>query len=152
MLQNRGIRFKETHHPEAETPREAAHREHLGGGRFARVVVAVVDGQPVELVLPATRQVDLGRVQAALCADEVRLATDEEVSRFFTGCDAGTIPPLRGWKGVPVVVDRALRTDGDIVFDVGTRTDAIRLLYRDWYSLVRPFAADLSEPLTPATA
>ncbi len=152
MLRHRGIPFEELHHPETLTSPEVAGLAHLGGDRFAKAVVAVVDGLPAVLVLPASRDVDLGLVRAALCADEARLATEQEVARQITGCEAGAVPPLRGWKGVPVVMDRALKTEGEIVFDAGTHADAIRLSFRDWYALVRPYAADISVQPEPALA
>ena len=56
------------------TPRRSrrkalAQREHFSGHRVAKVVVAMVDGRPVELILPASRRVRLDRVQRLLGAE-----------------------------------------------------------------------------------
>jgi Ala-tRNA(Pro) deacylase len=146
MLQLRGIPFEELHHSEAYTAQQVAQREHFSGHRVAKVVVAMVDGQPVELVLPASRHVDLSRVRAILAANDVRLATEEEMEKFFTDCELGAIPPLRHWEKVNVLMDRLLNVEGDILFQAGTHADAIRLNFRDWYELVNPQVATFSEP------
>ncbi len=146
MLELRGVPFEELHHPEAYTAQEVAQREHVSGHRVAKVVVVLADGRPVELVLPASRHVDLDRVRTVLHAHEVRLATEGEMEKFFTDCEVGATPALRHWKGVEVLMDRALNVEGDILLQAGTHTDAIRLRFRDWYEMVQPQVATFSEP------
>jgi Ala-tRNA(Pro) deacylase len=146
MLQLRGIPFQETHHPDAYTSQEVAQREHMSGHRLAKVVVAMADGKPVELVLPATRHVDVSRLRTVLHAREARLATEDEMERFFTDCEVGAVPPLRHWKEVDVVMDNSLKVEGDILFQAGTHADAIRLNFKDWFEMVKPQVASFSEP------
>jgi Ala-tRNA(Pro) deacylase len=146
MLQIRGIPFEELHDSEAYTAQEVAQREHFSGHRVAKVVVVMVDGRPVELVLPASRHVNLDRVRTILAANEVRLANEEEMEKFFTDCEVGAIPPLRHWPKVDVVMDRLLNLEGNILFQAGTHADAIRLNFQDWYQLVNPQVATFSEP------
>jgi Ala-tRNA(Pro) deacylase len=138
VLRLRGVPFEELHNREAYTAQEVAHLEHFSGHRVAKVVVVMAGGRPVELVLPATRQVQLDRVRALVGAGEVRLASEEEMANFFTDCEVGAVPPLRHWQGVDVLMDRSLEVEGDILFQAGTRADAVRLNFRDWYALVRP--------------
>src|SRR5262249_44692262 len=88
-LRLRGIPFEELHHPGAAPAQEAARREHFSGHRVAKVVVVMADGKPVELILPASRLVDLGRVRMVLGAREVRLASEEEMGMYFVGCEVG---------------------------------------------------------------
>jgi Ala-tRNA(Pro) deacylase len=146
MLEHRGIPFEEMHHRAAYTAQEVAGREHVSGHRVAKVVVVMADRRPVELVLPATRHVSLDRVRTVLQAQEVRLATEEEMAQFFTDCEVGATPPLRHRKDVGVLMDRSLNVEGDILFQAGTHADAIRLRFRDWYEMVSPQVASFSEP------
>jgi Ala-tRNA(Pro) deacylase len=144
MLTLRGIPFEELHHREAYTAQQVAAREHVSGHRVAKVVVVMVDGHPVELILPATRRVDLRRVRLFLDATTVRLATEAEMENVFTDCEVGAIPALQQCPGITVLMDRSLNVDGAILFQAGTHTDAIRLNFRDWYELVRPQVATFS--------
>jgi Ala-tRNA(Pro) deacylase len=146
MLQLRGIPFTELHHPEVYTTQEVAQREHFSGHRVAKVVVVLADGLPVELILPASRHVNLDRVRTVLDANEVRLATEPEMEKYFADCVVGAIPALRHWKGVDVLMDRSLSVEGPILFQAGTHADAVRLNFCDWYELVRPRVATFSEP------
>jgi Ala-tRNA(Pro) deacylase len=150
MLERRGIPFEEMHHPEVYTAQEVAHCEHFSGHRVAKVVVVMAGGRPVELIMPASRRVAFNRVRAILKSRDVRLATEQEMETFFTECEVGAIPPLRHWEGVPVIMDRALSVEGDILFQAGTHSDAVRLSFRDWYETVNPAVASISEPLASA--
>jgi Ala-tRNA(Pro) deacylase len=152
VLQLRGISFEELHHPQVYTAQEVAQREHFSGHRVAKVVVVMVDDRPVELILPASRHANLERVRMVLNARSVRLATEEEMEKYFTDCEVGAIPALRHWKGVQVLMDRLLNVEGDILFQAGTHKDAVRLNFRDWYELVQPQVVSFSEPAEPVQA
>jgi Ala-tRNA(Pro) deacylase len=151
-LELRGVPFTELHHPEAYTAQQVAQHEHFSGHRVAKVVVVVADGRPVELILPASRHVDVSRVRRLLNADEVRLASEAEIEQFFTDCELGAIPALRHWQDVAVLMDQSLNVEGDILFQAGTHTDAIRLNFQDWFELVKPLVATFSEPAEAAHA
>jgi len=112
----------------------------------------MVDGRPVELILPASRHVNLDKVQKVLNASEVRLASEAEMEQQFTDCEPGAIPALRHWKDVPVLMDRSLPVEDFIVFRAGTHSDAVKLSFRDWYEMVQPQVATFSEPFELAHA
>lgn len=146
MLDRRGIAYDERHHRVEFTAQEVAQREHVTGRRVAKVVVIIADGRPVELILPASRRVVLGRVKDLLGAKEARLASEAEMDRIFTDCETGAIPPLRHWKDVEVLMDASMPGSGDLVFQAGTHEDVIRLGFRDWFELVKPRVGSFSEP------
>jgi Ala-tRNA(Pro) deacylase len=144
-LEQSGVAFEEVHHPEAYTAQTLAQREHFSGHRVAKVVVAMVDGRPVELILPASRRVRLDRVQRLLGAKEVRLATEKEMEERFGDCETGAIPPLRHWQNVEVLMDTAMQVPGDILFPAGTHCDAVAMRFEDWFRIVNPPVASFSE-------
>jgi Ala-tRNA(Pro) deacylase len=144
-LEQCGVAFEEVHHPEAYTAQSLAQREHFSGHRVAKVVVAMVDGRPVELILPASRRVRLDRVQRLLGAKEVRLATEPEMEKYFKDCETGAIPPLRHWQNVEVLMDTAMQVPGNILFPAGTHRDAVSMRFEDWFHIVNPPVASFSE-------
>ena len=75
-LEEHGIAYEELHHPEAYTAQRVAQREHVSGHRVAKVVCVIMDGRPVELVLPASRRLNLDQVRDVLRAGVMRLATE----------------------------------------------------------------------------
>ena len=148
-LDRKGIAYEELHHRDVFTAQELAQREHVSGHRVAKVVAVVAGGRPVELVLPASRRVDLERVRALLGAD-ARLASEGEVQRHFNDCEPGAIPALRHWGGVDVIMDGYLRVGGDILIQGGTHRDAVRMRFDDWFHLVQPRVELFSEPAQPS--
>ncbi len=146
-LERKGFAYEELHHTDAFTAQELAQREHISGHRIAKVVGVLADGQPVELILPASRRVLLDRVRQLLRNKEVRLATEEELKRFFPDCEVGAIPALRHWPGAEVIMDGNLVGNGDIIVLGGTHRDAIRMKFDDWFEMVNPRVEEFSEPV-----
>jgi Ala-tRNA(Pro) deacylase len=151
MLDARGVAYQELHHPDVFTAQEMAQQEHISGHRVAKVVVVMADGQPMELVLPASRRVVLERVRELLGARTVRLASEEEMAKFFPDVQPGAIPALRQWPNVDVLMDATMDVVGDIVFQAGTHADAVRLNFYDWYKVVAPRKETFSEPVECCT-
>jgi len=145
-LERQGIPYKELHHFEAYTAQTVAEREHVPAHRVAKVVIVMADGRPVELILPANRCVMLDRVRGLLGAGDVRLATEEEMARYFNDCEVGAIPPFRHWGNVDVLMDASMKVDGNILFQAGTHCDAIHVAFEDWFRMVNPRVEHFSEP------
>ncbi len=109
------------------------------------VVIAMVDGHPIELVLPASCRVVLEQVGQFVGAEQVRLASEAEMDQIFSDVNTGAIPPLRHWKGVKAIMDKTMRVDGPIVIQGGTHQDTIRLTFNDWFGMVRPRVGAFTE-------
>jgi Ala-tRNA(Pro) deacylase len=151
-LRQRGIPFAELHHPDAFTAQGVAQHEHISGHLVAKVVVVIADGQPAELILPASRRVSLERVGQVLDARDVRLAREDEIEVQFPDCELGAMPAWRHWAGVEVLMDQMLETEGDIVLQAGTHRDAVRMKFADWFAVVQPRVARFSEPASDRPA
>jgi Ala-tRNA(Pro) deacylase len=146
-LDRRGVAYQELHHPDAYTAQEMAQKEHVTGHRVAKVVGVMADGRPVELILPASRRVDLDRVRELLGARDVRLASEDELTRHFTECEPGAIPALRHWDGVEVMMDGHLSCAGDVYILGGTHRDAFRMRFDDWFAMVGPRVEHFTDPV-----
>jgi Ala-tRNA(Pro) deacylase len=144
-LEQQGIPYEERHHPEVFTSQAVAQCEHMSGHRVAKVVVAIADGRPIELILPASRQVNLERVREIVGAREVRLASEQELEKQFGECETGAIPALRHWRGVDVLMDSFMRVQGKILIQAGTHSDAVSVDFDDWFHLVQPWVASFSQ-------
>ena len=141
FLRENKVPFQVQHHAQAFTAQEVAERGHVHGRLMAKVVIVVAGGKNVMLVLPAPSRVDLARAAAALAAEEVRLAREDEFGRAFPDCELGAMPPFGNLYGLSVLVDRALTEDETIYFQAGTHTDTISLRYADFERLVKPAVA-----------
>ena len=146
ILDHYGVPYRELHHPPAWTASGLAHAEHVPGWRVAKTVFLSARGRPVAVVLPAPARLDQARVQAVLGADDLRLASEAEITSWFKGCQPGAVPPLRLRGDERILMDRSLAHLGHIVFPAGTQQDAVAVRFRDWYRAVRPGVGRFAEP------
>lgn len=133
-----GVSFELEQHRLAYTAQDLAAAEHVSGKRVAKVVVAVVDGQNVMLVLPASAQVDLDRLKRDLSANDTRLAREDEFAGLFPDCEVGAMPPFGSLYNLPVYLDESLASARDVTFPAGSHKESIRVGYEDFARLEQP--------------
>lgn len=133
-----GVAFEVIPHRRVYTAQEVAAVEHVPGRLMAKVVMAATARGPVMLVLPATHRVDIAALRAALNDPSARLAHENEFAALFPDCDVGAMPPFGNLYNVPVIVDRSLTADPEIVFRDGSHEETMRIAYADFERLVRP--------------
>ena len=133
-------------HRAAPTAQEEAAVTHVTGRAWAKVVVCIADGKPIQAVLPAPLVVNLERLQAVADVESIRFAREDELWTMFLDCEPGAAPPLGPLYGQRVFVDVALAARPEIVFNAGTHSDAIRMQYADFAAAVRPVVGRFAEP------
>lgn len=139
-----GVSFSVTPHVEVYTAQEVAAVEHVPGMFVAKVVIAMIDGKPTMLVLPAPFRVDMPKLKTALRAKSAGLATEDQFGGLFPDCEVGAMPPFGNLYDVPVVVDRRLTEDPKIVFRAGSHRETMTISYGDFERLVRPTVAEFA--------
>ena len=138
FLSSHGIPFQAVPHPLAYTAQEDAALSHVPGREWAKTVVCMADGEPIQVVLPAHLAIDVDRLRALTGARTIRLAEESEFETLYPGCERGAMPPLGPMYGQRVFVDSSLADDGQITFNAGTHTDAVRVRYEDFASIAHP--------------
>jgi Ala-tRNA(Pro) deacylase len=132
-------------HAPAFTAQEEAAVTHVPGRNWAKAVVCFADGEPVQAVVPADREVDLGRLADLARAQDMRLADESELRWLYPDCELGAMPPLGPLYRQAVFVDEALTMDDEIVFNAGTHSDAICMRYGDFAAIARPTVGRFAE-------
>jgi CheY-like chemotaxis protein/prolyl-tRNA editing enzyme YbaK/EbsC (Cys-tRNA(Pro) deacylase) len=138
ILTHYGVAYEEHHHPPVCSALRLAEAEHISGYRVAKAVFLVARNRPVAVVVPACARVDLASVQAVLGSADLRFASEEEISRWFKGCQPGSVPPLRLRGDQDILMDRSLACLGNILLPAGTQEDAVAMRFRDWWRMVGP--------------
>jgi Ala-tRNA(Pro) deacylase len=131
-------------HPNAVTAREVAVAEHLPAREVAKSVVVFGDGEYYMIVLPANRLLDFREAHLALGLSQVRLATEDELSKLFPDCELGAMPPVGSLYGLPVYLDSSLAAEDAIAFNAGTHQDVIHMRTADYRKIVRPLVVPLA--------
>ena len=132
-------------HPVAFTAQEEAAVVHVSGRNWAKVVACVIDGTPVEAVLPATLTVNLRRLLDLAGGEEIRLAEESELPDLFPQCEQGAMPPLGPLYQQQVYVDASLAAQDEIIFNAGTHTEAIAMRWADFAKTIRPIVGSFAE-------
>ena len=147
-LKENKAQYEILRHPEAVTAQRIAQAEHVKGRHHAKVVMIKSGDQHVMLVLPADYQIDLEKVEKAI-GKPVSLDKEQEFKSLFPDCAIGAMPPFGNLYGLPTYVDKHLAEQAYIVFEAGTHTDAIKMSYRDYETIVKPQVEDLAIKLQP---
>jgi Ala-tRNA(Pro) deacylase len=144
FLSEHHVNYTPVHHPPAFTAQEEAAATHTPGRAWAKTVVCLADNVPILVVLPADRIVDERQLREVATASAVRLATEREFAELYPGAEVGAMPPLGPLYSQRVYVDEALSRQPEIIFHAGTHTDAVRMRYDDFVSLVQPILGAFS--------
>ena len=150
FLESQKVPYSVHSHPQAFTALEIAALQHVKGRQLVKVVMVKTGAGFVMLALPADHRVEFAKLRAALGRDDLRLAEEAEFRDLFPECEVGAMPPFGTLYGVPVYLDRTLRSEEDIVFNAGTHTLTARMALRDYLALVEPGVIDFAVPRSPA--
>lgn len=143
LLEKEGVEFNILEHQPAYTALEIAGAQHVPGRQVIKSVIVKVDGRFVMCVLPAIHYLDLEKLKTALSAKQVELATEEDIARLFPDDEVGGEPPFGNLYGLPIIVDKILEEDNDIVFNAGSHTEMIQMKFSDYQRLVKSRIAEI---------
>lgn len=144
LLDSRNIAYRSYNHTPTYTAQETAEVLHTTGYEVAKTVLLNVDDRFVIAVLPACEQVNLNQFRQQIGAEEIRLASEDELQAIAPMCDRGSMPPIGNLFGLPVYVSISLAKDEVISFSGGTHTEDIRMSYNDFEWLVQPQLMDFT--------
>ena len=133
-------------HRPAFTAQENAATTHVPSRAWAKVIVCVVDGEPIEAVVPVPLTVNFDRLLELAGGREIRLAQEDELPRLSPGCEPGVTAQFRPLSRQSVFVDVALASELTIVFHAGTLTEAICMRWADFAKNVRPIVGAFAGP------
>jgi Ala-tRNA(Pro) deacylase len=146
LLEWESVAYEVIHHPVDYTAQETAGDTHTPGIEFAKTVLCCVDGSYAMAVLPAHHRVNWDALRRALGAQEVGLASEDEMADLCPDSEVGAAPPFGNLYQLPVYLSSAMAGDARITFNAGTHADAIRMGMDDYRGVVRPRVIDLSMP------
>lgn len=144
FLDEEDVKYVTIRHSPAFTAQEIAASAHVPGQELAKTVIVSLDGELAMVVLPATDQVDLERLQNVSGSDRVELASEGEFEDRFPDCETGAMPPFGNLYDMDVYVAEHLAEDDEIAFNAGTHTELIRMSFDDFRRLVAPTVARLT--------
>lgn len=139
-LDEHGIEYDILSHPHTATSGQTAEASHVPGTRLAKSVILEDDLGYLMVVLPSSRQVDLGEVHRQMNRN-LGLATENELSQLFRDCEIGALPALGPAYGIETVVDDVLAEQPDIYFEAGDHEQLIHVSAEAFNTLLGETAA-----------
>lgn len=117
-LARQGINFDVLDHATTYTASRTAQVSHVTGKAVAKAVLLKDEEGYMLAVLPASRLIDFGKLEAWLNRKLV-LASEEETSAHFADCAPGALPPTGEAYGLPMAVDDNFSLQSEIYFEGG---------------------------------
>jgi prolyl-tRNA editing enzyme YbaK/EbsC (Cys-tRNA(Pro) deacylase) len=113
--------------------------------RVVKTVGLWANGQLCVVALPASRQLDIGRVRRLLEDQLARLATEAELSLAFPSLAAGALPPFGAPAPPLALVDRGVLSCNWVMADGGDLLHSLRLSPLELVRLSQAHVADITE-------
>jgi Ala-tRNA(Pro) deacylase len=113
-------------HAHTTSSGETAESSHVPGTRLAKSVVLEDDQGYLMVVLPASRQVDLGELHRVLNRN-LGLAMENELGHLFSDCEVGALPAIGPAYGVETIVDDSIAEQPEVYFEAGDHEQLIHV-------------------------
>jgi prolyl-tRNA editing enzyme YbaK/EbsC (Cys-tRNA(Pro) deacylase) len=127
-----GVTFDLLPHPRAETASAEAAALGVEADEVGKTLVVKGEEGRVRVVLPASERIGRRKLREALGADkEVRLATEDEIADWYPDFELGSVPPVGGPEGEPVVVDSRIAAHEHVILEAGTHDLSLRVAVQD---------------------
>ncbi|MBN2512345.1 MAG: YbaK/EbsC family protein [Sedimentisphaerales bacterium] len=138
--------YRVTEHKPVYSARQLARIEHVSPRQVAKPVVIEADEKLYLCVLPADRIVDLYALQHHLKAKEVKLADEQQLKAVFRDTELGAEAPLGQPYDLPVLLDKSLTKDKEVVFLAGSHRKSIWMDMEEYIRLTEPEILSFSLP------
>ncbi len=136
------IRYNTISHPIAYSAQMVAHSAHIPGREMAKTIIVKVNGKMTMIVTTANEKVNMAMLKNIFSTNDVELAKESEFMNKFPDCELGAMPPFGNLYDMDEVISVELSKDKDIVFNAGTHTELIKMMYKDFERLVNPKILD----------
>lgn len=131
-----GTSFDELVHAPAQQMARAAEAAHVPGRQVAKSVLVRAGDEYMLAVVPASRHLQLDRLESWLGRD-VALAEERDSVTLFADCDRGAIPPVGAAYGLETILDDEMLTDDDVYFEGGDHNTLVHVDAANWRRLQR---------------
>ncbi len=141
FLRRQNVAFDVIEHDPTYDASRMAQAVHVAGQEVAKTVLLRVinEGRTYYVaVLPATHVVDFERLAELLTAQQVELATEDEMCEQCPDCEVGALPPFGSQYNMKTIVDQSLAQDEEIVFEGNTHQESICMRFADFEQIERP--------------
>lgn len=117
-LDDSHIAYEVTSHKKTACSAQTAEVTHVPADQLAKGVIVKWDDFFVLAVLPASRRLDMDRLQKVI-GEPVTLASEQEVGMLFPDCKTGAVPVIGPAYKIASIVDWRLEDQDEVYFEGG---------------------------------
>ena len=135
FLEQLSVEYDLISHPHTGSSHGTAEAAHVSEDHIAKAVIVKDMAGYAMVVVPASNWVDVEHLRKELNRD-LHLATEEELAKLFSDCEAGAVPPLGPAYGVETFLDQALTSLANIYFEAGDHEQLVHMAGDDFRTLL----------------
>jgi len=143
LLQSYKIEFTQKHHPPTLTSQQSAEFRGSRLEQGAKAMLIRSKGTFVLMVMSAAKKLDMKSAKRVLDTKSLSFATESEVLQI-TKCVTGAVPPFGSLFGIQTYLDTSLRSEKEIDFNAGLRTDSVHMLESDYETIEKPIIVNIT--------
>jgi Ala-tRNA(Pro) deacylase len=140
------VEFRLLRHVPAFSAHAVAQVTHVPDTALAKTLLVKAGQVYWMAVLQGDQRLSERLLKRALEVHHVHLAHEEDLDLLFPDCEIGAMPPFGNLYGFPVIIDKSLADDDEIVFNACTHSDSIRMKFTEYDRLVHPIIAEIAQP------
>ena len=135
FLEQHSVEYDLIPHPHTGSSHETAEAAHVSEDHIAKAVIVKDTAGYAMVVVPASHWVEVEHLRKELNRD-FHLATEDELAKLFSDCEAGAVPPLGPAYGVETFLDQALASLANVYFEAGDHEQLIHTTGDDFRTLL----------------
>lgn len=135
-LDQRGARYEVCTHDHSSSSAETARCAHIPAQQLAKSVIVEDETGCLMAIVPAHRNVQLGRLSDLLDRHHLRLADEARIASLFEDCERGAVPALGMAWGMETVVDDELEAAPEVYIEAGDHVRLLRLSHDQFHELM----------------
>lgn len=135
-LEQQGAHYEVCEHAPSRSSPETARCARIFPHQLAKPVLLEDDAGCVMVVVPADRQVMIGRLSHNLGRPELHLSDEDRIASLFEGCDRGAMPPVGVAWGIETLVDEAVEANDVVYLEGGDHKHLLRMTGQQFQALM----------------
>ncbi|MBI2317831.1 MAG: YbaK/EbsC family protein [Betaproteobacteria bacterium] len=135
-LKASAVQYDVVPHPHSGSSMQTARASNVPAQCLAKAVVLEDDTHAIMAVLPASRRLRLGELEASN-GRALRLASERELKSLFNDCEPGAVPPLGAAYGMETIWDDSLSDQPEMYFEAGDHETLVHMKTKDFIGLMK---------------
>ncbi len=134
-LSQKNVNYEVLEHASTSSSLATAREAHVPAEKLAKAVVVKRGGDYAMCVIPASNQLVLEWLKYGR-QHKYEIASEDELSGLFTGCQDGAIPGLGEAFEMDVIIDNELLDMKDVYIEGGDHSHLLHISHRDFSRLM----------------